>query len=81
MRRKVDEYGSYVEAAVTEFNELAEASENRELTALQAERLIELDGMVEALRGKGVAVPGHLKGAPLEVIGDLIERRRPSRRA
>ena len=74
VRRKVDEYGSYVEATVAEFNELAEAGEQGKLTVQQVERLVELDGVVEALRGKSVAVASHLKGKPLAAIGDLIER-------
>ena len=74
VRRKVDEYGSFVETTVAEFNQLAEIGEQGELTAQQAERLVELDGVVEALRGKSVAVPKHLKGEPLAAFGDLIGR-------
>ncbi len=74
VRRKVDEYGSYLEATVAEFNKLAEADERGELTAKQVERLVELDAVVEALRGRNVAVPKHLKGEPLAAFGDLVGR-------
>ena len=74
VRRKVDEYRSYVEATVAEFNRLAEADERGELTAQQVERLVELDAVVEALRGRSVAVPRHLKGKPLATFGDLVDR-------
>ena len=74
VRRKVDEYGSYVETTVAEFNKIAEADEQGELTAQQVERLVELDALVEALRGRSVAVPRHLKGKPLAAFGDLVDK-------
>lgn len=74
VRRKVDEYGSYVEATVAEFNRLAEANEHGKLTAQQVERLVELDALVEALRGKSAVVPRHLKGKPLIAFGHLVDR-------
>ena len=74
VRRKLEEYRSYEDATVAEFNELASRNERGELTPPQLERLIELDGIVERLCGKGVALPSHLKGRPLAVFGDLIGR-------
>lgn len=74
VRRKVEEYGSYMEATVAEFNELADIEEQGTLSARQAERLVELDGLVEALRGKSVAMPRHLKGRPLAAFGELVGR-------
>ena len=74
VRRKLEEYESFVERTVAEFNRLAEASERGELTIGDAERLVELDGVVERLRGKDAALPNRLKGSSLTVIGDLIDR-------
>ena len=74
VRRKVDEYESFVETTISEFNDLAAASEQGGLTVQQAERLVELDGIVERLRGKNAALPSHLKGKSLVAFGDLIDR-------
>ena len=74
VRKKIDEYLSYVETAVKEFNRLSELGDQGELNAQQVERLIELDGVVEALRGKSLAVPKHLKGDRLAAFTDLVGR-------
>lgn len=74
VRRKIDEYESFVENSVSEFNELAATSEARELTVKEVERLIELDGVVERLGGKSTALPEHVKNESLATFGDLIEK-------
>ena len=74
VRRKIEEYESFVNATVDEFNELAKENANRELTIQQENRLVELDGIVERLRGKNAALPARLKGKSMAKINDLLER-------
>lgn len=74
VRRKVEEYESFVETTVAEFSNLAEKHESEELTVRQTERLVELDGIVERLRGRNAALPDHVKGRSLAAFGHLIER-------
>ena len=74
VRRKVEEYESFVKATVEEFNALAEANQQGELTIDKAERLVELDGLVERLLGKRAVLPSSLKGRSLTAFGDLIEK-------
>lgn len=74
VRRKLEEYESFVEATVAEFNKLAKRKEDGELTDRQAGRLIMLDGVVERLGGKNAALPSDMKGRSLSAFGDLIER-------
>ena len=64
-----------METTVAEFNRLAEENEHGELTLRQAERLVELDGVVERFGGKSAALPSTLKGSrSLAAFGHLIER-------
>ena len=74
VRRKVEEYDSFVKATLAEFHRLAEEDESGKLTVQQAERLVELDGVVERLGGKSTAVPNRLKSKSLSTFDHLIER-------
>ena len=74
VRRKLEEYESFVDATIAEFDRLAKRGEQGELTIQDAERLVELDGVVEKLRGKDAALPAGVKGKSLAAFGELIGR-------
>lgn len=74
VRRKIEEYTSFVESTVAEFKDLAAANAEGKLSGTETERLIELDGIVERLRGQDLSLPSHLKRQPLTTFSELVER-------
>ena len=75
VRKKIAEYETFVSESIQEWNGLLAKSESEEgLNAREAERLLELDDILEALHGKHVAVERHLKRNALESFDQIIER-------
>ena len=75
VRKKIAEYDTFVSESMREWKDLLVKSESEEgLNAGEAERLLELDDILEALHGKHVAVEGHLKRNALESFDQIIER-------
>ena len=75
VRKKIAEYETFVSEAVQEWTDLLSKNEDKEgLNAQDAERLLELDDILEALHGRHVAVEGHLKRNALESFDRIIEK-------
>lgn len=75
VRKKIAEYDTYVDQVVQEWKDLLDKMEAEGgLNARDTERLLELDGAVEAFHGKHVAVEGHLKRDALEPFGRIIQK-------
>lgn len=76
VRKKIDEYDAFVHGAMEEWRNLLKKKEdNGGLNAQDAQRLLELDNILEALHGKHVAVEGHLKSDDtLQLFEKLIDK-------
>ena len=72
VRKKIVEYESFVDSTNEELDRLRIKSETEPLSAEEAQKLIELDDMVEALHGRPLAVESHLKQRALETFGKII---------
>ena len=74
VRKKIAEYESYVNSINKELDELRAKSETEPLSAEEAQKLIELDDMVEAVHGRHLAVESHLKQQALKTFERIIDR-------
>ena len=75
VRKKIVEYETFVSESMQEWKDLLTKNESKEgLNAQEAERLLELDDILESLHGKHLAVEGHLKRKALDSFDQIIER-------
>ena len=73
VKKKISEYEAFVDSTTREWKQLTAKSEKESLSAEEAERLIQLDDLVEALSGKHLTVENHLKRQALEPFQRIIE--------
>ncbi|MDE2916642.1 MAG: hypothetical protein OXM00_05385 [Paracoccaceae bacterium] len=74
VRKKINEYEAFVANTTQELEQLRVKSENEELSAEEAERLIQLDDLVEAMFGNHHAVESHLKRQALDPFQRIIDK-------
>ncbi len=76
VRKKIDEYDAFVHGAMKEWKDLLKKKEDKGgLNGQDAQRLLELDNVLEALHGKHVAVESHLKSDDtLQLFEKLIDK-------
>ena len=74
VRKKIAEYESYVNSINKELDKLRAKSETEPLSAEEAQKLIELDDMVEAVYGQHLAVESHLKKQALKTFEGIIDK-------
>ncbi len=74
VRKKIAEHESYVNNISEELDKLRAKSETEPLSAEEAQRLIELDDMVEAVHGQHLAVKSHLKQQALKTFEKIIDK-------
>ena len=74
VRKKINEYERFVSHTTKEWEELSKKSEDEPLSAEEAERLIQLDDLVEAIHGRTHAVESHIKQKALEPFQLIIEK-------
>ena len=74
VRKKINEYERFVSHTTKEWEQLSAKSENEVLSAEEAERLIQLDDLVEAFHGRSHAIESHIKQKALEPFQQIIEK-------